>query len=126
MKHTGIERRDKKWYAFYSEKYLGCFDSLEDAKKARETYLSNRKYESRQGKRYTLDIFNERLKEVVYASGMDISTISRRTGISRKMLYEYMQKSLPTAGALAKIAIALNVSVDYLLGLKEEKNAEFV
>lgn len=119
-KYTGIEKRaDGKYYVHYSTKYLGCFDNVLDAVMARETYINNKPTENNKGKRIKLEGFTERLNKAINNSGMDVSVIGRKAGISRGMLYKYQyEMAMPTVGSLAKLSMVLNVSADWLLGIE--------
>ena len=64
--------------------------------------------------------FQERLKKAVYDSGLSLSEIERRSGVSHSSVSAYMSKDYsPTAFSLAKLCLVLNVSADYLLFGKE-------
>lgn len=119
-KYTGIEKRaDGKYYARYSTTYLGCFDNVLDAVMAREKYIEAKPNENKQGQRIKLEGFTERLNKAINDSGMDVSVIGRKTGISRGMLYKYQyEMAMPTVGSLAKLSMVLDVSADWLLGIE--------
>lgn len=120
-KYTGIEKRsDGKFCARYSTKYLGCYDNVLDAVMARENYMRNLPTENNRGRRIKLEGFTERLNQAINKSGMDVSVIGRKTGISRGMLYKYQyEMAMPTVGSLAKLSMVLNVSSDWLLGIEK-------
>ncbi|MDE6677149.1 MAG: helix-turn-helix domain-containing protein [Clostridia bacterium] len=58
----------------------------------------------------------KRLKETVENSGLTVTELSQKTGISVRTLKDYLAgKRYPHAGRLMKISNALGVSCDYLL-----------
>lgn len=65
--------------------------------------------------------FSERLLQATYDSGLTHSEICRRAKIDRSSLYYYTTGHMPISSKLARIALVLNVSTDYLLGLSNVK-----
>lgn len=64
----------------------------------------------------------DKLNQAIYESGLDLSEICKRANISRHMLWQYRFYSVtPNALILAKLAVVLNISVDYLLGISNHK-----
>lgn len=71
-------------------------------------------------KHYPPEGFTERLYDTVLKSGLEITEISRKTGISRSSVYAYVINGYaPNITALAKLCKVLGVSADYLLFGKE-------
>ena len=70
---------------------------------------------------YTIPGFNERMNEAFNNSDLSIADICRRTNMERSTFYNYLGGSLPNSFNLMKLAKALCVSTDWLLGLKEGK-----
>ena len=71
-------------------------------------------------KHYPPEGFTERLYESVIKSGLEITKISRTTGIPRTSLYAYVFDGVvPNITVLAKMCKLLGVSADYLLFGKE-------
>jgi transcriptional regulator with XRE-family HTH domain len=71
----------------------------------------------------TVEIFRERLEEVIRQSGLRRSGFARRIGIDRSTLAQLLSSTddrLPRAETLAAIAADQQVSVDWLLGLTQE------
>ena len=67
-------------------------------------------------KRKVLEGFQERLTQAVFNSGLSLSEIERRSGVSHSSLSAYMTRDYsPTAFSLASLCRVLNVSADYLL-----------
>ena len=72
-------------------------------------------------RRYIVDGLSKRLRQAVADSFLSIESISTKTGISRSCLWYYLtNEKNPSVYSLAQLAKVLNVSTDWLLGLKEE------
>lgn len=66
--------------------------------------------------------FRDRLEEAIFSSGKSLTEICREAGISRTNLWSYrFDGIMPQTMTLLRLAIVLNVSTDWLLGLKGEK-----
>lgn len=64
--------------------------------------------------------FSERLYDTWLKSGLEITELSRKSGVSRTSVYCYIYNGIaPNISALAKLCKVLNVSADYLLFGKE-------
>ena len=60
--------------------------------------------------------FSKRLYDAFVTSGLDVTEISKRTGISRSSVYGYMYYGItPNIKALIALCVVLKVSSDYLL-----------
>jgi transcriptional regulator with XRE-family HTH domain len=71
----------------------------------------------------TVELFRERLEEVIRNSGLRRSAFARRIGIDRSTLTQLLSPvndRLPRAETIAAIAADQQVSVDWLLGLTQE------
>jgi transcriptional regulator with XRE-family HTH domain len=71
----------------------------------------------------TVEMFRERLEEVIRQSGLRRSAFARRIGIDRSTLTQLLSPAndrLPRAETIAAIAADQQVSVDWLLGLTQE------
>jgi transcriptional regulator with XRE-family HTH domain len=71
----------------------------------------------------TVELFRERLLEVIARSGLNRSAFAQRAGIDRSTLSQILSPSgdrLPRVETLAAIATTAQVSVDWLIGLSEE------
>lgn len=69
-------------------------------------------------------VFMQRMKETMQEKGIRQTDLVEKTGIDKGALSSYMNgRYMPNAEKFAKIANALGVSVDYLLG-KEEAQTE--
>lgn len=67
-------------------------------------------------KHYPPKGFTERLYQTWLKADIEITELSKRTGISRSSVYGYIiNGETPNITALARLCTALNVSADYLL-----------
>ena len=70
-----------------------------------------------ENKNTCIEVFGKRLKELRKANGYTIEEFAKLVGISRSSLGYYENTDrLPDVEVLARIADALNVSADYLIG----------
>lgn len=70
------------------------------------------------------DTFGERLNMVLYEQKLSQSDLDKRTGIGRANISRYVcNKQMPTVDSLIAICKTLNVSADWLLGLRKEREA---
>lgn len=63
--------------------------------------------------------FWDRLEEAMVAKGMSKLKLARLIGYDRRTVYR--RDTTPSALAIAKICVQLNVSADWLLGLTTQK-----
>ena len=69
---------------------------------------------------YPVEGFVEKIHEAWYNSGLTQEQIADLVGTGRQSINNYLSGwSVPNATVLARMCSALNVSADYLLGLKE-------
>ena len=102
--------------------YIGKYDSLLEATIARDKARGLRPKKTYERKIVRIEGFNDRLNEAVYKSNLDMSEIAKRSQISRTALQKYRYYGVtPKCDILARLAITLNVSTDWLLGLSKEK-----
>jgi len=74
-------------------------------------------------RRETVEIFRQRLGEVIQRSGLSRSAFAARIGLDRSTLSQLMSEDgvrLPRAETIAAVAASEQVSVDWLLGLSQE------
>ena len=65
---------------------------------------------------------HEKLETAINECPLTLTEICNRAKISRHMLWEYRYSMItPSALVLARLALVLNVSVDYLLGISPNK-----
>ena len=63
-----------------------------------------------------------RLKQAVADSNLSMTDISRKSGLSRSRLWSYLIDDVsPSVYSLARLSKTLDVSSDWLLGLKEDR-----
>ena len=68
------------------------------------------------------DTFGERLNTVLYEQELSQADLDKRTGIGRANISRYVcNKQMPTVDSLITICKTLNVSADWLLGLRKER-----
>lgn len=75
-------------------------------------------------RRLTVEIFRERLTDVIARSGLSRSAFARKAGIDRSTLSQLLSETndrLPRAETIAAIAEHEQVSTDWLLGLVQEE-----
>lgn len=66
------------------------------------------------------EIFKQRLLEEIKHNGLTVKELAEKIGVSPEMVTQYYTtKKLPKLDTFKKICQALNVSADYLLGLKD-------
>lgn len=110
-----IEERNGKYIVYFNGKYCGMYETIEEARAERDS----RKKAHISGKRTAyLEGFTERFNKAIWESNKDITMISRQSKISRSVIWSYQNGVLPKCNNLAKLAIVLNVSTDYLLGIE--------
>jgi len=74
-------------------------------------------------RRETVQVFRDRLGQVIERSGLNRSAFAARTGLDRSTLSQLLSAKndrLPRAETIAAIAMKQSVSVDWLLGLSQE------
>ncbi len=74
-------------------------------------------------KRQTVEVFRERLTEVIANSGLSRAAFAARAGLDRSTLSQLLSTNndrLPRAETIAAIAAREQVSVDWLLGISQE------
>ncbi len=74
-------------------------------------------------KRQTVEVFRQRLGEVIARSGLSRAAFAARAGLDRSTLSQLLSHSngrLPRAETIAAIAAREQISVDWLLGISQE------
>lgn len=62
----------------------------------------------------------QRLRDAIKSSGIEQKEIARQIGVSPQTVSKYMKKDIfPALDTLAKLCSVLDVSSDYILGIKE-------
>lgn len=73
-------------------------------------------------KRFTVQLFRERLEQAMERAGTTRAGLARRIGVDRSTLSQILSPEsvrLPRADTVAAMAAALQVSLDWLMGLSE-------
>ena len=112
-----IEQRGDRYVIYMYDEYKGSYNTLKEAKKARDMMKKDNHGERRKVK---INGFTERLNDAIWHSDLDIKEISRRTGITRCNIWNYQNGIAPKIDNLASLAVVLNVSTDWLLGLEDK------
>lgn len=124
--YKGIQITKKGRYIAYDSKwYVGTYDSLTEALVAKDNARRHRlgitDGLAERRKITRLEGLQSRIGEAMANSNLDMREISRRSGISLASLYSYRDEGVqPKAFAIAKLAIVLHVSSDWLLGIENE------
>ena len=71
-------------------------------------------------KGYRIKGFDRRLKRAIADSNLTLTDICRKSGVSRSNLWAYCQGGNPSIYSLKRLAVTLNVTSDYLLGIGGE------
>ncbi len=65
-------------------------------------------------------IFTERLSRAMNEQKIYPKELNRKSGVDRKLIYSYLNGvNAPSTNSLRKLAKALNVTSDYLLGIEK-------
>ena len=113
-----IRKQGNRYTVRVKGKYIGIFKDLERAKRVRDREING---VIPKGKNANLRIrgFSKRLQKAVWSSNLDETLICKRANITRTQLWNYVNKSsMPSVETLARLAVALDVSSDWLLGLE--------
>ena len=65
----------------------------------------------------------DKIKKIAHQRGFSIAEVERKAGISTNYLYQWKTRA-PSPKSLKSVAKALDVSVDYLLGITDEEQPE--
>lgn len=73
-------------------------------------------------KRKTAQVFASRLTYLLYKSDMSQAELARKANVQPSTITNYIckRRKTPQAETLRRIAIALGVSADYLIGLTDD------
>ena len=67
-----------------------------------------------------IEIIKKRLTEEIANSGLQKTEIAKKIGVSPEMITQYSTtKKLPSLDTFAKLCKELDLSADYILGLKD-------
>lgn len=110
-----IKERHGRYALYINSEYKGTYASLEEAEKVRESY---RKIYTPVDIQEYVPVFYDRLIEAIGKTGRSTASICRQAHISTASINRYLNGGMPNMKALIGLSVALNVSTDYLLGLK--------
>lgn len=66
-------------------------------------------------------IFSRQLSKIMYEQSVTPGELSARTGLPRGLIYRYLSSDVsPGTINLRKLALTLDVSADFLLGIRNE------
>lgn len=67
-----------------------------------------------------MKIFGQRLKELRQEMGFTQTALAAKTGVTQNAISKYeMAKAQPYLSSLVKLAVVLEVSIDYIAGLQD-------
>lgn len=101
---------------YYRGKCMGTYDTLEEAEKQR---ASLKEIRDPVDLTYYLPKFYDRLNIAIGKKGLSITDICKQARINRSSLDHYKNGQVPSVKTLISLALVLNVSTDWLLGLRE-------
>lgn len=110
-----IKEKANKFVLTYRGQYYGIYDTYDEAEKSRLSLLET--YEPVDTSFY-IPLFWDRLNAAIGKKDMSITDICKVAGINRTNLTHYQNGTLPSLKVLVKLALTLNVSTDWLLGLE--------
>lgn len=113
-----IRERRNKFILYYRGKYMGTFETWDEAEKSRLSLIEI--YEPVELSEF-LPLFADRLNLAIGKSNRTVRSICRQAGINPTSITHYLNGGTPSVKNVMGLALALNVSVDYLLGLKKEE-----
>lgn len=112
------KRRD---YSYFGDGYFACQEDIKsELKAAGEAYPNAIKKEVVEPKEdISREAMLQRVSDAMVKTGLTQGKIAEMTGINQSHISNYYcRKCTPSMESLAKLCVALNVSADYLLGLK--------
>ena len=77
---------------------------------------------TRNHKTLHIEGFADRLNEAIWDTGLDTREIERRAMVAHNNMWSYRERGVtPKCDVLIRLAITLDVSVDWLLGISKVK-----
>lgn len=74
------------------------------------------------GQHFRVDLsFSKKLQVTMCQQGINARKLSEKSGISKTSICSYLNGTQPSAFAIKRIALALNVSADFLLDINIKK-----
>jgi transcriptional regulator with XRE-family HTH domain len=108
-----ITPRYGKYYLYVRGEYKGSYDTWEEAEQCRDSLKET--YTPVEISCY-LPLFPERLNQAI--GNRNVSQLCKQARINRSNISNYLNGQVPSVKNLMSLALALNVSTDWLLGLK--------
>ena len=68
-----------------------------------------------------MDLFQDNLKDLIVESGKSLRQLEKEMGVSSSQLSRYLKGTIPSLAVLNKIANFFDCSIDFLVGIIEEK-----
>ncbi len=113
------ETNNGKYEVQVCRHYIGRYETLEEAIKARDKALEDFRGIQDNRRNKMIRGLSDRLEQARQKKDISISELSRRTGIDRNSITNYLYYGvMPCCRSLCDLSVALGVSTDYLLGLK--------
>lgn len=110
-----IKKRNGKYVLYYRNKYMGTYEAEEEAEEQRKSLIEIREPVDLT---YYLPLFWDRLNEAIGKKNLSITDICKQARINRSSLDHYKNGQVPSVKTLISLALVLNVSTDWLLGLE--------
>ena len=101
---------------YYKNKSMGTYETLEEAERQRASLKEIREPVDLT---YYLPKFWDRLNIAIGKKGLSITDICKQAGVNRTSLNHYKNGQVPSVKTLISLALVLNVSTDWLLGLEK-------
>lgn len=76
--------------------------------------------QTQQEARMRMSLFSDRLREIREKRGMTQTLLSERSGVSQSKISSYEGKTSPKPDVIAKLAVALQTTADFLTGLTDD------
>lgn len=111
-----IKERNNKYVLYYRNKYMGTYETLEEAEKQRGSLKEI--YEPVEVSEY-LPLFADRLNIAIGRTNRSVTDICRQANVNRTNITHYLNGGTPNVKCLISLAMVLNVSTDWLLGLRK-------
>ena len=110
-----IQHIKNRYYLYIRGKYVGSFKNLEEAERARESMKET--YEPVEIGVY-LPLFAERLNMAI--GQRSVISVCKQASVSKTCISRYLNGESPSVKSLMSLALALNVSTDWLLGISQK------
>lgn len=110
-----IKERNGKYLLFFKGKYKGTYKTYDDAEQVRLSMIET--YEPVDVTVY-IPLFAERLNLAIGMRNRSVVDICKQAGIHPSSISHYLNGNSPNAKALIGLALTLDVSTDWLLGIK--------